>query len=374
MARDRFRERGLKGPRNSVYLLQEGACGKRTRRGPLPRHTTYTKPQPLAGVLALSHPSLPSGTPVAGGVRGATLASPGPESPEFSLSNRTAENVDYLYRPRRLEGRTAQSPYVGMNNGAQACQGARAQNSVSVLGHPVRGSELTPGPRPRPELSSCECSQLSAPSPAEVAISRQDHLAASPPAPSLRPHVPPLCTPSTGKLPTLTLAVRAAEVQSPHLGEPRHVLCSRTLAPSTSTIIAASSRWQRGPHRPWWGAGPSSQEKGWCEWLVPAVPKIPRTKLYDRTCIHSPTPPASRELQERFCGLSLDLQSTPESFRQQVTLSWQRPLCSDAPRLPHGAGAEHLGASLRGPRKTLTATRHQGNGRGEHRPNTLGWL
>ncbi|KAB1262494.1 hypothetical protein Cadr_000020869 [Camelus dromedarius] len=151
MARDRFRERELKGPRNSVYLLQEGACGKRTRRVPLPRHTTYTKPQPLAGVLALSHPSvgkghamlwdkdhrrpqLPSGTPVAGGVRGATLASPGPESPEFSLSNRTAENVDYLYRPRRLEGRTAQSPYVGMNNGAQACQGARAQNSVSVLG------------------------------------------------------------------------------------------------------------------------------------------------------------------------------------------------------------------------------------------------
>ncbi|XP_074203670.1 uncharacterized protein LOC105068497 [Camelus bactrianus] len=61
-------------------------------------------------------------------------------------------------------------------------------------------------------------------------------------------------------------------------------------------------------------------------------------------------------------------------FRQQVTLSRQRPLCSDAPRLPHGAGAEHLGASLRGPRKTLTATRHQGNGRGEHRPNTLGWL
>lgn len=61
MARDRFRERGLKGPRNSVYLLQEGACGKRTRRVPLPRHTTYTKPQPLAGVLALSHPSVGKG-------------------------------------------------------------------------------------------------------------------------------------------------------------------------------------------------------------------------------------------------------------------------------------------------------------------------
>nr|XP_031289356.1 uncharacterized protein LOC116147340 [Camelus dromedarius] len=179
--------------------------------------------------------------------------------------------------------------------------------------------------------------------------------------------------------PPAGLATAAAGAGSRLLGTMRPVrlpgrCCSRGSTIHLLPEPIVNAEWQRGPHRPWWGAGPSSQEKGWCEWLVPAVPKIPRTKLYDRTCIHSPTPPASRELQELFCGLSLDLQSTPESFRQQVTLSRQRPLCSDAPRLPHGAGAEHLGTSLRGPRKTLTATRHQGNGRGEHRPNTPGWL
>lgn len=80
---------------------------------------------------------------------------------------------------------------------------------------------------------------------------------AAPLQPRLRPRVPLLYTPSTGTLPTLTLAMRAAKVQSPLLGQPHHRPGSATPAPSISTAASSEGSFATFPPEPRFVAGQS---------------------------------------------------------------------------------------------------------------------
>lgn len=72
-----------------------------------------------------------------GGVQGALLGFHGPKSPECSLSNRTAENLDYLYQLWCVDRwGDAPSPVAisGHNQGHMGLPGGQSPGSTSVLG------------------------------------------------------------------------------------------------------------------------------------------------------------------------------------------------------------------------------------------------
>ena len=91
-----------------------------------------------------------AGTSVAGGCEGAALSLPGPESSKFSVSKRTAENADYLYRPWRAGGwRETSSPVAICGHDQQRAgrQGTRAQTThLSGASLNLTKSPLTPLP------------------------------------------------------------------------------------------------------------------------------------------------------------------------------------------------------------------------------------
>ena len=94
------------------------------------------------------------------------------------------------------------------------------------------------------------------PAPSQVEVALWQRPPAAPFQPRLHPRVPLLYTPSTGTLPTLTLAMRAAKVQSPLLGQPHHRPGSGTPAP-ISTAASSEGSFATSPPEPRFVAGQS---------------------------------------------------------------------------------------------------------------------